>query len=346
MRNLLLISLILLLSACTDNKFKVDFRFSPEVNENYTVTYYATAKKGGVTVQGVAPVMQGACEFNGITRLPTLLYITIRNSKIPLVIYAKRGQTIKVTGESADPMSWTVDGNDINKSLTVWRLANYETFEAAIPAEINKVVAMLVEEKPADPASTIALLVYFNRRVDEPLFNQLWETLSDDAKDLKWIELVGRADQPGIAVKRPSNLDAIAFKNDKGDYDTLRSDSIRAAILYFWYSNEDGRRVAKDSLVLLASQYPDSLPRFIADVCIEADSAAWNNAIRRDTLEGVARLWAPAGLADERLIDMGVSRSSMYIVFDSVGTQTYRGFNPAEALKVFRQQMDTVPSRN
>lgn len=338
-----LISILFLLGgvSCSKNEFKVEFDIAPTVTANYDVTYYASAKSGGVTIRTVAAVMQGKCELKGVTRLPTLLFLMSRKSPLPLVAYAEKGSVIKVAGESDDPWLWDVTGNSINKSLSEWRMAEADSIDGGKPQAVNRAVRRYIETNPDNPASAILLLCYFNRRIDENGYIQLWDMLQGDALDAKWIDLVARADQMEAEPKMPEKLISLSLRTING-VANVKSDSARASILYFFEPNTNDRKKDLDSLKLISKEYPDSSSRHIVYVCVDADSLSWRNTIRRDSLSGILSLWTPQGLADTQLMQLGVTRAPMVIVTDSLGEQHYHGDEMGEALILFRNLMDTV----
>ena len=166
MRYIFFICLLLLMS-CGRNRFTLDFDLNKEVTENYNVDYYATDVNGGVTVQAVASVREGRCVLDGYTKKPTLVYISRRNSMYPLVVYAEKGKKIKITGQGKDPLAWDVEGKDINGELTVWRLQHFENFTVNKKDSVNLWIKDFVENNPQNPLSTVLMLCYYNREIDE-----------------------------------------------------------------------------------------------------------------------------------------------------------------------------------
>ena len=348
LRLLFLTAFFLLLAGCRKNELEVEFNLSPDINVNYNVTYYARASSGGATVQAVAPVMEGKYLLKVITNKPTLLFITARQAALPLVVYAERGEHLKVTGEEADPLLWNVEGNSINRTISEWRLALGDTLTSGSPAMVNAAVKNFIYAHPSDPASTVILLAYFDRAESEDDYSELWGSLRNEARDLKWARLFGRSDQPGPRINRPARLHSMALRGLGGKTEILNLDSARAALLFFWHPQGSLRREIIDSLKSLSKEYPDSSRRVIADICLEADSTAWRNTIRRDSLSGVTSLWAPQGMADYNFMKLGVTKSPMLIVTDSAGVQIYRGADIKRASEEFRllmQEADTTDNR-
>lgn len=332
----ILICMAVLMSACGKKEFTVEFELPADVNANYTAIYYASDKKGGVTIENVAVVTAGKGSLRCPTVNPALLFLYTGNG-IPLTVYAGRGDRIKVTGEGRDPWSWTVDGNDVNVSLSAWRNANAATLAKNIPDSTNRAVARYVTANPESEISPLLLLTAYSRNDDETGFRRLWQSLRGDALTAPWTRLAARADIPDGHAATPGRLRSIVLRSLANGIDTIRPDSAAATFLFFWNSGYDRRGQTIDSIRALAKEFPDSASRMIADVCLDPDSLSWRAPLRRDSLSGVARMWVPAGLADTRLMRLGVTRSPFFIVFSRDGHQRYRGDDSGEALKTFRE---------
>ena len=333
-----LISLLLLLGSCVKNEFMMTFLLPKNVNSNYEVTYYATAKNGGMTVHATASVMKGKCELKGITRMPTIIFIKSRNSSTPLVVYAERGQTIGFSGNDDVPVSWDVSGNKINEQLTDWRKKNIKALTSTNPDSVNVAVKRYVGENPSNPVSTILLLTYFSRATDELLYNQLWRELEGEAKENSWIELISRSDQLSQYVSNPAIFKSMVMRSVNGP-ETLKVNDKGATLLFFRNSTIDQRKKYLDSIKALLKEYPDSAGREIADITLEADSTVWNSALRQDSLKKVSRLWVPAGLADTTVMRLNVPRLPYFIVLARDGKQKYRGDDIEKAFSEFRKIM-------
>ena len=61
--------------------------------------------------------------------------------------------------------------------------------------------------------------------------------------------------------------------------------------------------------------------------------------MKKDSLTKVNRLWAPAGMADTRLMQLEVRQAPFFIVFSNDGNQRYRGADISAAFKEFRSLM-------
>lgn len=338
--------LMLALTSCGSKEFKLEFSLSQDVTANYTLRYYASDKRGGLNVEGVATLQQGKGVFKGATVNPVLIYL-YGGTKVPSVIYCRRGETIGISGPDRNPAAWTVEGGDINRDLSLWRNAHSSTLANGTQKEINDAVEDFVTANPDNPVAAILLLTAFSRNDDETLFRELWKSIGEKADKDEWRDMVSRSDMLHSPARLPGRLTSMALRSLHNGVDTIRPSSAQASILFFWNNGMPDRKELIDSLKTLAKEYPDSSKRIIADISLDADSLSWRSPLRSDSVKGLARLWVPAGLADSRLIDLGVTAAPYFIVFSSDGHQRYRGPEAAEALSAFRRlasPADTITS--
>ena len=330
--------MLLALSGCAGNSFKIEFELPTDVNATFRIVYYASDKKGGITLETVAVVTNGKGNLKCPARNPSLIYLYTGSSQTsPLALYAERGNDIRITGQSADPYSWTAEGNEINKELSAWRNSNAKILSGNDTAEKNRAIASFVTANPESPVATILLLTSFSRIDNETLFRRLWLSLKGEAADRRWTELAARADIPAGKAPTPGKLRSMTVRSLGNGTDTIRPDSAEATILFFWHNGLADRKQRIDSIRALSKEFPDSARRIIGDVCLDPDSIVWRSPLRSDSLSNVTRLWMPAGLADRRLIQLAVTRSPFYIVFSQDGHQRYRGDDTGEALSAFRE---------
>lgn len=330
------ISILLILSGCIKNEFKMEFALPDSVNANYKISYYASDKRGGMMIETVAAIANGKGILKGITRNPAILFLS-QGSRQTIAIYVQRGDNIKISGKDANPYTWEIEGNDLNKEWSQWRIKNEKVLSESDPKKTNSLVAKYIYDNPASPLSTLMLLTAFSRKDDETLFRRLWLTLTGEARDPEWTGLVARADQQDTFVAIPARLESIALRSFGNGIDTLRTDSANASMLFFWYAGFPQRKEYIDSLRSIAKEFPDSATRIIADICLEPDSIAWRSPIRSDSLSKVVRAWAPAGFADSRLINLNVTSAPFFIIFSKDGNQRYRGSDINDAFSEFRK---------
>ena len=334
---LFLLSLLCLIG-CRKNEFTLDFNLSPEVTENYDITYYATDVDGGKTVQTVASIRDGKCNLKGVTKRPTLCYITMHHSRLPLIIYAQRGEKIEITGEDKTPMHWEVAGNEINEELTVWRMKNLDRLVENNEDSINLAVRNYVEENPDNPVSALLLSNYFYRDKDEWEYADLMSILRGETKEHDWLKISGRSDQLVAYYSYPAKLKSMVMRSEKGGTDTLIIDKKNPVLLMFWQPGNSVRKNLIDSIKAIDKEFKDSV-KLIADICLDVDSTGWRNAIRKDSLDNIKRFWAPAGINDPVVEKLQVKAIPYFIVMNREGEQIYRGRTISEALKEYRRLM-------
>lgn len=344
-RNIFFIALTFLMAACTKNEFNLDYDLSREITENYNVTYYATDVRDGVTVQAVASVREGKCLLKCATKKPTLLYITQRTSKIPLVVYAQRGNNIKISGTEREPLTWDVETDKINKALTSWRKENIDVLLKNEADSVNLAVKNFVVENQEDPVSTILMLCYYNRQTNEREYLELMSGLKGDAKKTEWLERAARTDQMFHRYAYPARLYSVVMRSDKKGRDTLILNQRDPSLLFFWHTGYNSKAEIIDSLKVLEKEFPDSI-LLLADFCLDPDSLGWKNAIRRDTLRSVKRFWVPAAINDPVIMKLKVKTIPYFIVTDKDGDQYYYGSDIKEAMKSYRFLRESADSVN
>ena len=339
MRPLLLSFLIFFLASCSKNDFYMDFNFTEDVTENYNLVYYASDINGGKTIQSVAPVMNGKCYIKGMTTLPTLIYISAKKSSLPLVIYIEKGEKVILTGNTNNPLEWKVEGNPIDEAFSKWREENINTLTSGNQEDINKIVADYVNDNQSDPLSLIMLLSYYDRGLDEFQYSLLMSQLSRITEKDEWLKLAARADQYHFYSSYPAKIKSLVSRSTHNWPDTITFTSGSPGIFLFWQNDLNVKKEMVDSMKVLVKEFPDSNKRIIADINFDADSMIWRNSIRRDSLKTTHRLWMPAGLTDKSVMKMKVGNLPYYIVFDSLGSQQYRGGEIREAMTQFRELM-------
>lgn len=329
-------SLLLLLVSCGKNEFFLEFNLADDITDNYNVTYYASTPSGGVTVQAVASVMNGKCELQCFTKSPTLVYITPKRSNFPLIIYAEKGNKINITGENPNPLTWNVDGDNINVELSEWRHQNFEILSREDIPAINSSIAEYVSANSDNATAYLLLLSYYDRSSDENGYADLISRMRRVENRDKYLKLVAKADQMELAVMKPARLISFVGRTTSEGADTIYMGGNNPGIFLFWQNDMKKRNEMIDSIKALTKEFPDSTARAFADLNLDADSVIWRNSIRRDSLKTVSRLWVPAGLADESLMKLKVGKIPFYIVFDREGRQVYRGENIGDAFNEFR----------
>lgn len=315
----------------------MQFELPDDITENYNVTYYGTVSNGGVTVQAVASIMKGSCLLKGYTKLPTIVYLTSRNSLYPLVFYAKKGEKILISGTEKNPLEWTVGGDKINEELSLWRKDNLDLLKNDSTLGINASVSGFVEKNPGNPVSLILLLNYFNREQDEAGYSKLLSRLQVKIKKDNWLEIMSHASLLSFGEVPPAQMRSLIMRSDRNRIDTIRISGKEPMLIWFWNHLTTDRKQTLDSLKILLKEYPDTSKRIFADVYMDIDSLGWKNIIRRDTLKTYPRFWAPMAQMDPDLFLLKIKEIPYFIVFDSIGKQSYRGPDLAEAMKEFRK---------
>lgn len=330
-RSLSFMLLALLLCSCIHPQFEVSFELPENISATYRLCYYASNKKQGLYLETPVILNAGKATVKCPDSNPCLVYIYYGSSDPAVIFWAERGDKIKITGTDTDPETWQIGGNKINEQWTKWRLDNQQMLHNG-PEAINAAVEKFVTENPDNKLSTILLLCYFNRAVDNTKFQSLWDSLSKRAKTEKIIRAAARNDL--LNAENADNLLDVKLRTLENGCDTLKTQSGRASIIFFWYNGRPERRMAIDTLKKLHSDFPNQT---IVDICLEPDSISWQAALSADSLSGTIRAWMPQGPADPWILKTGITTPCSFIVADKTGKIKYRGKDIYKASQTFRK---------
>ena len=343
------VSLIgLMLTGCIKNQFEIDFEFPKDHIGNYLLTYYAWDSRGGRWIEQTASIQEGVASVGCITRLPTLVYITDASSSNSMILYAERGDRIRISGEGKDMKDWSVKGNSLSERWSAWRKEAYGVKDDRKAFE--KSIEDYVRKNTSDPLSAILLLTEWNRRDNPAGFLRLWNYIDSDARSQQLVEMCGATDLLGVeftataegklAYAKDAALKSLMVRSLDNGLDTLKFNKAKGTLLYFFSENNSARQETVDTLKSLVKLYPDSTKRILSDIYVDSDSMTWMGAIRRDSLKGVVRAWQPYGLGEDDMVKLGVTRLPWYIVKDKNGRESYAGSDIEAAVSAFRKEMD------
>lgn len=343
----ILVGFIIILCAggCIKNEFSIHFEFPKEFIGNYIVTYYAWDSHKGAWLEHTASVQEGKAEVPCVTRRPTLVYL--RDASSPnssIILYAERGDNLVIAGSSSDMNTWTVTGNNLSEEWSKWR-------NSTAGKDAPKAIENFVKKNPDKELSTIIMLTEWDRNADPDGFVRIWNLIDKDARQQEIIEMCGAPDFPGIefTVTADGNLTRakdpktsnLVIRTKSTGLDTLKLAKAKAAILYFYEDNNSAHHVAIDTIKALSKEYKDSTRRIIADISIQTDSMTWVATLRRDTLQGVVHGWMPHGIADPKIVRLGIGRIPWAVVTGKNAQSLYSGNDMNKAAAAFRKVMST-----
>lgn len=316
--------ILILMAACTRNEVRLDFELTADVNEPCRLLYYASGKNGGTIRETVAEIHGGKGEIVLPTVYPSLIYLFSPSRKAPAIImYASRGDKMVIRGGSGNVDDWEVAGNRVTEALSSWRKENATLIRDRDlnPQKLNEAVASYVKEHPDSPAAAIILYFYFLRRGHEREFYDLQSKLAKSVtSDEELMGALSMGDLISSLPDSPKLPERLVLTGESGYADTLPLSKGPATLLLFRASSGDF--IPADTLKALLRK---SRTKKVAEIYMDMDSLGWRRSFRNDTVNGLARLWMPLGLADTMAIKMGVRRMPYYIVVDSKGKEAYRG---------------------
>ncbi len=326
---------IIMLTGCLRNEFKIEFDFPDGRTQTYRVLYYAATRNGGRIIESAAPVVGGKCKLPGVTKNPTIVFISNENGSSQLPIYVERGDEILISGDGKSPISWKVSGNSLSEDWTKWRLENLKTLESGNPKKINSAVEKHIIANKSSRLSTLLLLTFFNRRIDETGYKRLFDMLEEDARQIDFLQTIGRIDQQSeTATEIPSaSTPKIGVGRDSIHIYELPTDKAKATIMYFWRTSTQDRRTVLDSLESMATRYKHSKETLnVAAICFEPELINWRIIVPTDSATDVVHGWVPTAEANEEMMRIGAVRTPFFIVADKKGRQVYRGEDLKKAM--------------
>lgn len=323
---MLLAAFMCMMWSCGKNEFKVSGTLNDAGSRNLTAVYTALSSKTNELVKTTASCKNNQFEFIGVTRYPTLVWLFSSDGNLLHVIYAEKGDDIKVSGLYGSPLEWKITGNKVTEKYSQWMASNVAVLAADNPKQVNDAIAKYVKENPKELASALLLLTLYHRNTDEPGFNKLWKELkiSDgDKEDLLHIAMTQLDDARTKAAAL--TVSPITLRNRKDTTTVVNPADARATILYFW-RRTDGDH--KGALRLLSSQPSDIQ---IADVFLDPDTVQWRYNMQNDTVKRRNALWAFGGEMNLGLRRLNIPQTPYFIVTDRKGKQIYRGSSPSDA---------------
>lgn len=320
---------------CRRNEVKVHFELPSSVSDAYKMVYYASDPSKGWYVETVAAVQGGKAEIELPMRNPMIVFIMGAGSIPRCAFYAERGDEIKIKGDSGDPRTWRVTGNKMTEAWTKWRLDNADAFKSGKAEKINAAVSAYVKKNPENPLSTILVLSYYDRSVDEPGFRKTWEMLKGDALQPKWIRMVARADVAEDAPRFREPVDQMIVTSIGNGVDTIKFKG-KPLMIYFWRDEDAGQKEDMEKYRVTAAESGDSSKRIMADISFDPDSSGWVYRTRRDSVRKSVRGWIYKGEVDSVISRLHVPGTPWFVVCDSKGKFLYEGSESAKADSLFR----------
>ncbi len=325
-----------LFQSCASSECSIEFELPETVNSNYRILYYASDKSKGAMLEFMIPVENGKFSMKIPVRNPSIIYLFRGSANPELAFYAEGGDKIKITGDSPDPASWKISGNDIVEEWSLWREQNRDIIASRDAKRLNETVRKFVEGNRDNPLSTILLLTYFSRYDDNPLFEKLWNSLKDDALNTDILDLIPRNDIFSGAPQKDAIPQYIALTTYGNGLDSIKLSS-KASILAFRSGEPESRDSAVKMLRRLSREFADSASRNIVDISFESDSSSWRHAIMQDSVSKIVHAWMPLGVNDNVAVSLAVVSDPFYIVIDKKGKSIYRGDSHVKASEAFRK---------
>lgn len=362
-----LIVFLWLTSGCSKNEFDVEVNLTADVAATYKIVYYASDKRGGLTVESALVLTAGKGKLKGMTRNPTIVMIYKGGGMLPLnLFYVRRGDNIEIKGDSPSPEEWNIMGNKVNEQLDAWMRGNGKIVAEAATAlttriekegkdedadrnseakllKLNQAVAKYVKADSSRKSAAILLMTYYIASIDPEEYARLYALIESAGGFDNLEDLIVRQDSPlfdkggNEKILKGEDIIVQSYSNNN---DTLRiASGKRPGILLFRdrEMDDEKKEVIKDSLKKLIRLRSDSSSAIIADICLTRDSTAWAYDVNHDSLQTMVRAIALRGMADPIVTRFRVRETPWWVVSDPAGRIVYGGPKINEAMKEFRK---------
>lgn len=315
MRHFILILLAVALTACgSSDSFTVSVEMENLGLEALRMTYVSSGRV--LTAEGRAKEPGDAVELTGESEVYTLVRLMRADGSHLATFPARNGEHVRIKLDGDGGLE-SMTGNTPCDSLSAFlsRTAKLD------PAAMDNAIARYVRENPASVASTVLLVSRFDAAANPEMADSLFAMLTPEVKSRGIVE--GWSEQLSLASLEQLER-RIAPMTLYGTGDSTVTFAVTTSpytLLAFTPMHRPDSIAAK--LRTLRADRPRKRLNII-EITLNADSAAWNQAVARDSATW-RRAWVPGGAASPALRRLSISRTPFFILTDSTGRQIYRG---------------------
>ena len=306
----LLVSIVLLSTACSDSRFSIEGQFSDTGTQNLQAVYLT----GDSIVSMWVPAVNGSFRFEGNSDKITVVYLFSSQRHRIAHIAAKNGDEIHLSGSMNDLYNLKIEGSDINIQWNQFINDHANDFKAADYDKIDREIARFVKKNPDNVVSTLLLTCDYSD-ITSPEAKKLLQSIAEDAKPEQLTSLYSNAfNFKDISKKRLTNA---TLRNEKDSLEIVRLNEKKSNLAYFWRkSDPDGKKTVEQLKKLKKTQ--------VIDICIDSDTLTWRSTVENDST-GWRHFKAIAGPVDRTILNLEIKGSPYFIVTDSIGNTLYRG---------------------
>lgn len=272
---------------------------------------------------GLSSAIDGKFYFEGRSNEPTLITITINQAGVIGHFIAENGDDISCTLSVNDPAKFNIDGNKDGVKLAKFISTNAETLKSKDYATINSLIEKNIAENPGSRAALAAFLIYYDTRRSPVTADSLLNLFDADVRTPQFIagyqSMLSRFEQE--AMSEP--ITPLTMFCDHDSLSTFNPAKFSRSLLTFLEGTDVRRDSVKAVIDSISKKYGENRLA-IVNIGLEQDTLMWKKTLTEQPMAG-ENLWMPGAVANSQIRRLNISRTPLFIVCDSLGTQIYRG---------------------
>lgn len=317
---------VMLCSACSSSDIEIEAEIGGLGTQNLHIVY---SGDDGSTDDVVATDKD---RFSAHLSSAELTVVTILDARhMPVAQFAaQNGDHIKIQGDLAAPHMMKITGNDATEQWLKFRHEHDELYTKGTPQALDREIEKWIAAHPAQPGSTLLLLLDHSNLVDVSRKQSLLADIAPEARPDHLITSVEWLNEY-FSHSTMRQISSLNLCGTSGDFEVLPLTG-RPALLYFWSNDGSNRTAIISAIKNMLNSSDESTRPTVADVLLDADTARWTTTCRADSAAW-RHYWAPTGVMDIALRDLRIPAAPFFVTTDATGHILYRGDVVADAVK-------------
>ena len=310
----LLLALIVALTSCDSDSFKIDGNITKLDGLSLKVILMGDS---GVVDEWINLDKKGKFAFEGHSAQPVLVSLLDRQGKTLAMLVAANGDHLKVSGDAGKPMDIKVKGNRLSEDWQLFRKEHRAFYTDANPSRLDAAIEKYVRENPDDMLSTVLLLADYSDYSDSEKVNALLNGINIDVRPVSLTRAIVGNNRDTRLTGRLPRLMVVKLMKHGGGFEELQLTK-QISLLHLWANPQLNRSAVIDKL----KGVDESV--HVIDILAESDTLRWHQTIAADP-EGWKHYWAPAGPMEQDIQLLRFTTVPWFAVIDSTGLVTYSG---------------------
>lgn len=329
--------ILLLLSACHSDSFRIEARIDGLGTQNVQVVY---ATSEGVQTDWVT-VTNDRLSYEGYAPELTVVCVLDENGQPMARMALKNGDKVEFRGFPHDMINMEYRGSKITQKWNDFLKEHYEEISSENQPMLDIAIEKFIRENPDDVVSTLLLLFDYGNISNSSATDKILSTISDDAKPLFLIQTYQTL--RNACTKKGSDYFYMTdLFESTGKWGSLRNVDHGYNLIWLWSRDDNHRQSTVDSLKQLSKTYGKRLK--ISDICIDGDTVTWHYTLAHDSTNWT-HYWAPGGPECKFMTVISTYTSPTYMLVDSFGTFKYQGGSIAELTKAIKRNGKTSKNK-